>query len=197
MSQLRAESAPPPAAADVPASAKDIERVLGKGDESIGLILDGIAGMFMSSSRQEVGCVMQRKAIVKIALRQGTPLVPVYCFGHTELWTVVADPFGILRALSVRLNVSLSPFFGRFGWPRAPLPSATSTQVTRPPPQKACNTTDHLNHHLFTDHCGDTGVMATMAGQSTSLTSSACSSVAHSTGSAWNGSTHRGRITGD
>ena len=76
MSQLRAESAPPPAAADVPASAKDIERVLGKGDESIGLILDGIAGMFMSSSRQEVGCVMQRKAIVKIALRQGTPLVP-------------------------------------------------------------------------------------------------------------------------
>ena len=41
---------------------------------------------------------MRRKGIVKIALRKGAPLVPAYCFGHTELWTIVTDPLGILQA---------------------------------------------------------------------------------------------------
>ena len=105
--------------ADVPAATREIERVLGRGDESVGVVLDGIEGMFASSRQQEVGCVLRRKGIVKIALRTGVPLVPVYCFGHTELWTVVTDPLGILQAISVKLNVFFTPFFGRFGWPRA------------------------------------------------------------------------------
>jgi len=104
----------------VPAVTKDIERVLSTGEESIGVILDGIEGMFMSSRAEEVGCVLKRKGIVKIALRTGTPLVPTYCFGHTKLWTIVTDPFGILQAISVKFNVSVTPFFGRFGWPLGP-----------------------------------------------------------------------------
>jgi len=104
----------------VPAATKEIEKVLDRGDESVGVVLDGIEGMFMSSRKQEVGCVMRRKGIVKIALRKGAPLVPAYCFGHTELWTVVTDPLGILQAISVKLNVSFTPFFGRFGWPLGP-----------------------------------------------------------------------------
>jgi len=104
----------------VPATTKSIERVLETGDHSVGLILDGIEGMFMASQTQEVGSVRKRKGIVKIALRAGVPLVPVYCFGHTALWTVIADPFGILQAISVKLNVSVTPFFGRFGWPLGP-----------------------------------------------------------------------------
>ena len=90
----------------VPATAKSIDRVLSKGDQSVGLILDGIEGMFMSSSKEEVGCVLKRKGIIKIALRAGVPIVPVYCFGHTALWTVLADPFGILQAICP----SSSPF---------------------------------------------------------------------------------------
>ena len=50
---------------------------------------------------------MRRKGIVKIALRKGAPLVPAYCFGHTELWTIVTDPLGILQATS--LNCPLPP----------------------------------------------------------------------------------------
>ena len=55
------------------------------------------------------------KGICKISLQTGCPIVPVYGFGHTTLWTVIADPFGILEKLSVYLNVSICPFYGRFG----------------------------------------------------------------------------------
>ena len=55
---------------------------------------------------RQVGCVMRRKGIVKIALRKGAPLVPAYCFGHTELWTVVTDPVGILQVTSLTLPLT-------------------------------------------------------------------------------------------
>eukprot|EP00964_Phaeocystis_antarctica_P128617 scaffold92411_cov69-Phaeocystis_antarctica.AAC.3 len=51
---------------------------------------------------------MKRKGIVKIALRKGAPLVPAYCFGHTELWTIVTDPLGILQASSLTLTRTLT-----------------------------------------------------------------------------------------
>ena len=96
----------------IPAKAKSIVETLNKKEENVGIILDGIAGMF--HGHDEIAHINQRKGIVKIALRTGTPLVPVYCFGHTALWKVLVDPFGILEALSVKLDISVCPFFGRF-----------------------------------------------------------------------------------
>ena len=98
----------------IPAKAKSITDTLSKKEENVGIILDGIAGMFQSYD--EKAYVKKRKGIVKIALRCGVPLVPVYGFGHTALWKVVVDPFGVLEWLSLKLDVSLTPFFGRFGW---------------------------------------------------------------------------------
>lgn len=59
---------------------------------------------------------MKRKGIVKLALRAGAPIVPVYGFGHTSLWTVVVDPFGICEKLSQMMGASVTPFFGRWFW---------------------------------------------------------------------------------
>ena len=98
----------------IPAKAKSITDTLSKKEENVGIILDGIAGMFQSYD--EKAYVKKRKGIVKIALRCGVPIVPVYGFGHTSLWKVVVDPFGVLEWLSLKLDVSLTPFFGRFGW---------------------------------------------------------------------------------
>ena len=98
----------------VPAKAKNIIDTLTKKEENVGIILDGVAGMFQS--HDEIAHVKQRKGIVKIALRAGVPIIPVYGFGHTSLWTMVVDPFGVLERLSVKLDISLTPFFGRFGW---------------------------------------------------------------------------------
>jgi hypothetical protein len=92
----------------IPAQSKHILDTLVKKEDNIGIVLDGIAGMFQS--HDEVAHIMARKGIVKIALKAGVPIVPVYGFGHTSLWRVVVDPFGILERLSVKLNVALTPF---------------------------------------------------------------------------------------
>lgn len=99
----------------IPASQKPILDILTKKDQNVGVILDGIDGMFHPPS-QEIASILHRKGIVKIALKAGAPLVPVYCFGHTAIWTVIVDPFGILKWLSKSLGASLTPFFGRYFW---------------------------------------------------------------------------------
>lgn len=98
----------------IPAKAKDILETLTKKEENVGIILDGIAGMFQG--HDEIAHIQQRKGIIKIALRAGVPIVPVYGFGHTKLWRIVVDPFRILEKLSCKLDISVCPFFGRFFW---------------------------------------------------------------------------------
>jgi len=104
----------------IPAKAAAIQDTLMKKEESVGIVLDGVAGMFQQDDAVEKAFLKSRKGIVKIALKAGVPLVPVYGFGHTKLWKVVVDPFGILEALSVKMDTSLVPFYGRWGWPIGP-----------------------------------------------------------------------------
>jgi len=100
----------------VPAKSKPILETLTKKDRNVGLVLDGIDGMFQSSSQNEIGAILNRKGICKIALKANVAIVPVYGFGHTGIYDVVVDPFGILQYLSAKLHLSLTPFFGRWGW---------------------------------------------------------------------------------
>eukprot|EP00913_Durusdinium_trenchii_P003927 g3636.t1 len=75
----------------VPANAKNIRAALAR-NENVGVVLDGIGGLFQATEgRQEVAYLLKRKGIVKIALEAGASLVPVYGFGHSELWTTVID----------------------------------------------------------------------------------------------------------
>ena len=106
----------------IAAQQKTILDALTKKEHNVGVILDGVAGMFNDSDddKDERGFVMNRKGIVKIALKAGVTIVPVYQFGVTSLWTILVDPFGIMEALSVWLNVSIVPFYGRWGWPLGP-----------------------------------------------------------------------------
>ena len=53
-------------------------------------------------------------------MKAGVPIVPVYGFGHTQLVTLVTDPFGILESLSLKLDTSLAPYYGRWGIPFGP-----------------------------------------------------------------------------
>ncbi|CAB9521814.1 Diacylglycerol O-acyltransferase 2-like protein 6 [Seminavis robusta] len=100
----------------IPAKAQPILETLTKRQENVGVVLDGIAGMFQFHTQQETAFIQQRKGIVKIALRAGVPIVPVYGFGHTSLYTVCVDPLGVLERVSQKLQVSLTPFTGRWGW---------------------------------------------------------------------------------
>ena len=101
----------------IPAQQSAILEALTKREENVGVILDGIAGMFHpNSSRYETLHLKNRKGIIKIALKAGVSIVPVYGFGHTAAYTVLVDPFGILERLSNALQTSLTPFWGRWGW---------------------------------------------------------------------------------
>jgi hypothetical protein len=60
----------------IPAKSKHIIDTLTKKEENVGIILDGIAGMFQT--KYETAHINQRKGIIKIALRAGTPIVPIY-----------------------------------------------------------------------------------------------------------------------
>lgn len=96
----------------IDASSGPIKKALGK-KENVSVILDGIAGMFQNDPAVEKGCVVERKGIVKIALTTGTPMVPVYGFGHSRLWRILVDPFGLLEKISLKLGMSVTPFCGR------------------------------------------------------------------------------------
>jgi len=96
----------------VTAESASIKKTLKDKDENVLVILDGINGMFQHSKAQEIGYVKQRKGIVKIALATGTPIVPIFGFGHSELWRIIVDPWGILEKVSLALGVSVTPFCG-------------------------------------------------------------------------------------
>ena len=71
----------------MPAKAQNIRAALAK-SENVGVVLDGVAGMFQPrSEKQEAAWLLQRKGIVKLALETGASLVPIYGFGHTSLLT--------------------------------------------------------------------------------------------------------------
>jgi len=102
----------------IPAKSRPILEALTKQNRNVGVVLDGIDGMFRTkdSDHEVAATVLDRKGICKIALGANATIVPVYGFGHTEFYDVVVDPFGILEFLSANLGVSLTPFFGRWGW---------------------------------------------------------------------------------
>mmetsp|Transcript_3794 Transcript_3794/g.9954 ORF Transcript_3794/g.9954 Transcript_3794/m.9954 type:complete len:421 (-) Transcript_3794:374-1636(-) len=101
----------------LPAKSKPILEALTRNRRNIGIILDGIEGVFRAGGdHEEAAAVSNRKGICKIALKAGATIVPVYGFGHKELYDMTVDPLGVLEFLSTRFGMSIAPFFGRWGW---------------------------------------------------------------------------------
>jgi len=102
------------------ANKKGILKALSDG-YNVGVVLDGIAGMFCEAKLgHEELYLRARKAICAVALRAGCSIIPAYTFGCNDCATVLQDPFGLLRRLSIRLDISLTPFLGRWGLPMGP-----------------------------------------------------------------------------
>jgi len=72
------------------------------------LIPDGIAGAFYSDRTHERLFLKERKGFLRHAKKEGFDVVPVYCFGHTQLY----DVYG-WQELSRRLRYSFIFFWGR------------------------------------------------------------------------------------
>jgi 2-acylglycerol O-acyltransferase 2 len=82
-----------------------------KTQKSLVLVPDGIAGAFYSDRQHERVFLRNRKGFVREAISNGYDIVPVYCFGHTQLY----DVYGF-RELSRRLRFAFIFYWGPWGW---------------------------------------------------------------------------------
>lgn len=100
----------------VPVDRHSIEKAVRQG-KCVGIVPDGVAGIFKTSSDKELVAMKDRKGIARLALRTGTPIVPAYSFGNTAVFSCWYDSFGILEAISRKAQASFFLFWGRFGLP--------------------------------------------------------------------------------
>lgn len=70
----------------IPADTLSIKDALEKG--SCIITPDGIAGVYCSSSDKELVYCKNHRGFIKIALEEGSDLIPMYCFGHTQTFDV-------------------------------------------------------------------------------------------------------------
>lgn len=128
------------------ASKKSLLRLLGSG--SVGLIPEGIAGIFANYQQEEdegegsekkepknknKQCrvfLVSRKGFVKAAIEAGAPLVPCYHFGTADVFSLASPPRAFAEKLSRRFRVSLIWPAGIFGLP-VPRPAPLLVAVGR------------------------------------------------------------------
>ena len=100
----------------VTADRKDMQKALGRG-QCVGILPDGVAGIFRTNKYRELVAMKDRKGLARLALRNGTPLIPVYSFGNTIAFSCWYDRWGILEAISRKLQASFFLYWGRWFLP--------------------------------------------------------------------------------
>jgi 2-acylglycerol O-acyltransferase 2 len=83
----------------------------------VGMVPDGIAGIFQQNEEDEVVFLGKRKGLAKLCIKQGLALVPAYSIGNTTAFDCWFDRSGTLEFLSRKLRMSLFVYWGRFGLP--------------------------------------------------------------------------------
>ena len=103
------------------ASRPAVDRALAGGSR-IGLAPGGIAEMFegypkpSAHPNEEYVILKQRKGFVRMAVKHGVPVVPVYCFGATKMFKRLQLP-EVVERISKLLRISICVFFGSWGLP--------------------------------------------------------------------------------
>jgi len=118
----------------VPATRTIIEKHLSAPGSSCLLVPDGIAGAYSSpdltAARVEVLRIGGRTRFEELARSLDVTIVPVYCFGHSQLWQWSWPPHGHwLARLSRRLRMALIWY-----WPVIPAVTKGGLKVVFGPP---------------------------------------------------------------
>ncbi len=112
----------------IDARPREVSKAIQEGS-SVSICPGGIAEMFWGYPkegclpREEYAFLRSRKGFIRMAMKHGVPVVPVYCFGNTHAMHKAKTPW-ILEALSRLLKTSLILTWGRWGLPipyRVPL----------------------------------------------------------------------------
>ncbi|XP_069671305.1 2-acylglycerol O-acyltransferase 1-like isoform X2 [Periplaneta americana] len=139
-----------------PATPKTVSNVLSRPNSVLVLIIGGAAEAFYSRPGKYTFFLSQRKGFVKMALKHGTPLVPVITFGEPDIYDQVDIPEGSwLRRCQefIRKITGVAPII-LYGNGPLPYRRQTTTVVGKPLPlEKTLNPTqeqiDEL-HQKFT-----------------------------------------------
>ena len=95
---------------------KSMTKALSKG-MCVGVVPDGIAGIFRTNADDEVVVLKSRKGIARLALRTGHAIVPAYSIGNTAAFSAFFDGYGLMERVSRKAQAALFPYWGRFGLP--------------------------------------------------------------------------------
>lgn len=83
----------------------------------VGIVPDGIAGIFRQDAHKEVVALKNRKGLARHALRFGTNILPAYSFGNTSCFGAWWDPYGYMEKISRKCQASIFFYWGRFYLP--------------------------------------------------------------------------------
>jgi hypothetical protein len=75
---------------------------------------------FMESEKEIILYIKSRFGLVKLALENGTPVVPSFCFGQRKTYSFWVPQHAGLQRMSRKLGFIPVVFFGYFGLPFAP-----------------------------------------------------------------------------
>lgn len=90
----------------------------------VGVVPDGIAGIFKSKPGSELLYLGKKRGLMRICLEEGAVVAGGWFAGTSDLFHIITDPLGIMEWISRRLKVSLFLFLGRWCLPvprRVPL----------------------------------------------------------------------------
>jgi len=99
----------------IDASSNTLSKRLSGAKGSCLIYIGGMVELFYSSPKREAVFLKGRKGFIKLALRTGADVIPIYMFGNTTV--LCALTWGPLASLSRTLGVSITVFWGRFGLP--------------------------------------------------------------------------------
>jgi len=97
-------------------SGKAITREVSRGN-SVGLVADGIAGIFRCNDETETVYLKDRKGLARLCLRTGITILPSYSLGNTQSFSAWFDSMGHMEKISRKTKASFLIFWGRFGLP--------------------------------------------------------------------------------
>ncbi|XP_069739298.1 LOW QUALITY PROTEIN: 2-acylglycerol O-acyltransferase 3-like, partial [Phaenicophaeus curvirostris] len=120
-----------------PVSRRCLDRVLEQRDQALVIMVGGAAEALEGTPGSHRVVLRRRKGFVRLALRHGTPLVPVYVFGEQETFRQPAlSKASRLRRLQRRLKdlLGFAPcfFWGRGGLPFLPFAVPLTVVVGAP-----------------------------------------------------------------